>query len=722
MKHDYDLTELKKIEVRNLDFNIMPRYLYHYTDKEYEEFSLDLLDYLVGENGVAIDIGSHYGIYSLLSARKAKKVYAFEPVPENFEILKKNIQDNNFQDIITPINKAVSDKKGDVTFNMTWASDSAGFYEHPNAEVIKKITVHTNSIDQELKDVRDVEFIKIDTEGHELHVLDGLKTTLRNNKKAKMLIEFNPECLVNAGSGSRQLIDKILSMDYDIFAVHEEARYMIRVDGSVSDEDILAGELYLNFLCLPKGSWDNLLFTSHSSDIGGAEMVLFETIQALVNRKDIFIMPTVILPGYGPLLEKMKSLPISINVVPMHGWTNNKDVNGIVSAKTKADDTFAMGRIAKIFKEFQPRVAVTNTLALPWGAIVAKVFDVPHVWSIHEFGDLDHKLDFDYGFETSLRTINDLSDKVYANSNAVADHIKKYIDTSKLAVLPLNVNPPRLSEKSVPNVFSNMAELKLTICGRVSPSKGQLDAVKALVALRKSGYKAELAIIGSASEEYLKEITTYCEKNNVSQFVHILGFKENPFDYVAMGDINLTCSDNEAFGRVTVEAMLLGKPVVAANSGGSLEIIEDGKTGLLYKAHSTQDLAKKIESLTDKKKAKSIGEEGRRSAEAKYFNNYYERFYDDSQIKHAMPRRNTQLIYTDLLEGLYRAQDRKNGELEDALQKYREDISNFSDEYNKVYAAYNELEAHLAEIRGHKIVKLVDKAKSLKNKLKSRKS
>ena len=213
MKHDYDLKELKKINVRDLRFNIMPRYLYHYTDKEYEEFSLDLLDRLVKKGGTAVDIGAHYGIYSLLAAKKSKKVYAFEPVPENFEILKKNAHDNKMDSIIEPINIAVSDEKGNVEFNITWASDSAGFYEHPNAEVIRKISVETDSIDNRLKKVKDISFIKIDTEGHEIHVLNGMKKTLEQNKQATMLIEFNPECLQNAGSSTRALINKIISLN-----------------------------------------------------------------------------------------------------------------------------------------------------------------------------------------------------------------------------------------------------------------------------------------------------------------------------------------------------------------------------------------------------------------------------------------------------------------------------------------------------------------------------
>ena len=64
-----------------------------------------------------------------------------------------------------------------------------------------------------------------------------------------------------------------------------------------------------------------------------------------------------------------------------------------------------------------------------------------------------------------------------------------------------------------------------------------------------------------------------------------------------MSDISLFCSENEAFGRVVVESMSFGCPVVAANRGGVLEIIDDGYNGLLYNCGDFLDLSEKIKNL-----------------------------------------------------------------------------------------------------------------------------
>ena len=62
-------------------------------------------------------------------------------------------------------------------------------------------------------------------------------------------------------------------------------------------------------------------------------------------------------------------------------------------------------------------------------------------------------------------------------------------------------------------------------------------------------------------------------------------------------DIELVCSRNEAFGRVTLEAMLHGIPVVGSNVGGTLELIKNRETGMIYQYGDINDLANKIEVL-----------------------------------------------------------------------------------------------------------------------------
>ena len=82
--------------------------------------------------------------------------------------------------------------------------------------------------------------------------------------------------------------------------------------------------------------------------------------------------------------------------------------------------------------------------------------------------------------------------------------------------------------------------------------------------------------------------------------IKIVPFVQDVAPFYANADIALVCSRAEAFGRVTIEAMKYGLPVIAANTGASPEIIKDGETGLLYEYGNQVSLEEKIVLLTNK--------------------------------------------------------------------------------------------------------------------------
>jgi len=67
---------------------------------KYEEYETKLILKQIERNGVVVDVGANIGYYTLLMAQKAKRVYAIEPEPVNFEILKKNVEENNLKNVV----------------------------------------------------------------------------------------------------------------------------------------------------------------------------------------------------------------------------------------------------------------------------------------------------------------------------------------------------------------------------------------------------------------------------------------------------------------------------------------------------------------------------------------------------------------------------------------------------------------------------------------------
>jgi len=136
---------------------------------------------------VVIDAGANMGVFSLYAAKLgAKKVYAFEPVTGTFDILKKNIEQNNMQDIIIPVNMALGDRKGEGEISFSESGDDrASFVLSQENRNKQKIQITT--IDEFFKTER-IDFLKIDVEGYEENVLLGGKQMI---KRCKPVLSFS---------------------------------------------------------------------------------------------------------------------------------------------------------------------------------------------------------------------------------------------------------------------------------------------------------------------------------------------------------------------------------------------------------------------------------------------------------------------------------------------------------------------------------------------------
>ena len=101
--------------------------------------------------------------------------------------------------------------------------------------------------------------------------------------------------------------------------------------------------------------------------------------------------------------------------------------------------------------------------------------------------------------------------------------------------------------------------------------------------------------------------------------VKIKGFVNNVKEIFTNYNIGVVCSQNEPFGRVTVEYMLSALPIIATNSGANPELIEDGQDGLLYPYGNSEILSKRIiEIISNPDLAKSISSSAYLKAKRKF--------------------------------------------------------------------------------------------------------
>jgi FkbM family methyltransferase len=141
-----------------------------------------------------VDIGANQGIYTLIASknRNIKKIYSFEPVPENFKSLKKNIKLNSF-DKITTIKAAISsqNKNRYISFNKFHTGTSSLDLKKNNTNKLIKIkTINFKYLKKLIKHNYNL-IIKIDVEGHELVVLEQIVKSNLIIKVDYIFIEIN---------------------------------------------------------------------------------------------------------------------------------------------------------------------------------------------------------------------------------------------------------------------------------------------------------------------------------------------------------------------------------------------------------------------------------------------------------------------------------------------------------------------------------------------------
>ena len=201
----------------------------------YEELESKIMEEKIEMGNIVVDVGANIGLHTLNMARivgNTGQVFAFEPDPSNFEILKKNVKINNYRNIILE-QKAVGDKHGRTTL---YQSDHPGKHrifpqtEQAKGQVQVELTNLDNYFDFDMIDK--INFIKIDVEGLEFSVLKGMKNILKNSKKIKILFEFMPENTMEVGFTPIELLNYLTSNDFKLYCIDDKTKKLLYVSNN----------------------------------------------------------------------------------------------------------------------------------------------------------------------------------------------------------------------------------------------------------------------------------------------------------------------------------------------------------------------------------------------------------------------------------------------------------------------------------------------------------
>lgn len=353
-----------------------------------------------------------------------------------------------------------------------------------------------------------------------------------------------------------------------------------------------------------------ILYYSVATHLGGAERSLFDIVSKIEEFSHHKYEPILLLPKIGGPLHKLaQKRKINVLIIKLP-----KLILQISRKNPWKNIPFIIFGIPQLLIYFfilfitilriKPGVIHSTGLKCHLLAVPIGVFiDVKIIW---HFRDILKK-----GTIKKLFSWFGKSKSIYfvANSFATA----RSIETSKPIEVIYNgidsknflKNPNKIYHKK----WNIPQELPIIgIIGVFARWKGQFEFIKMAQILIKNNIKAHFVLIGDEIYDTLsdrgirKELENLVCELNVSPYVHFWGYELDNVKAINGLDLLVHASiEPEPFGRVIVEAMALEIPVVASRGGGVVELIEDGRTGLLHEPGNVAHLACQVSRVLDEK-------------------------------------------------------------------------------------------------------------------------
>ncbi len=283
-------------------------------------------------------------------------------------------------------------------------------------------------------------------------------------------------------------------------------------------------------------------------------------------------------------------------------------------------------RLIKLIKKYNVNIIHARSRAPAWSAYWAsKVSEIPFITTFHGTYGTENL------FKKKYNSVMVKGDYVIAISKFIKMHIKKeYNKVDNVFVIPRGINenifsPEKVSAERIISAAKKMKtdEFQKTILmpGRLTSWKGHEIAIRSLSLIKEHNIK--LVILGDLQKRfkykrYLENLVFHLGLNNKVLFLEET--RDLP-SFMMLADLVISCSTKpEAFGRTILEAQAMGRPVLAFNHGGSVELINENKNGILSPALDIDIFAENIlKSLSlSMKDRKKISKESVEKVNSKY--------------------------------------------------------------------------------------------------------
>ncbi len=329
---------------------------------------------------------------------------------------------------------------------------------------------------------------------------------------------------------------------------------------------------------LPKKKQLNIAFFTHYDSLYGANRSLINLVEGLINKN---YKPFLIAHRKGAVTDyfESKGFPTFVHRFP---WLFSAEQITVDETLSRLNNTLlSLESLSSQLKEWKIDLVYSNSSVMDIGLLAAKLIGKPHIWHLREYGDLDYKIKPDIGRSLFRRILCCSEGLIFISKSLESYILPNYKHPCSKVIYNGVATEAFLYEicKNSKKKLKNKVDT-FSLVGLVNGSKGQDVAITAFSKVIQKHPKAKLIIAGGGR---LKELKTLINNLNLSDNVFLLGEVPDPFGIFLNTDVALMCSQNEAMGRVTAEAMACSCPVIGFNGGATPELIKHGYNGLLYR-------------------------------------------------------------------------------------------------------------------------------------------
>jgi glycosyltransferase involved in cell wall biosynthesis len=350
-----------------------------------------------------------------------------------------------------------------------------------------------------------------------------------------------------------------------------------------------------------------ILYVHGVEAIGGAERDLISVLKTLDRHK---WEPHVVCPGTGPFREQLQTIAVPTHALSLPPWRKPLAVFQRRSA---------VGRLEILVNQLDPAMVHVNDI---WWvphtvrAVASRTSNpVPIVAHVRQEIEPAKVRRYELDRVEAVIAISRQIEESLIAGGVSARKVRTLYSGIDLSKRPLTHDGQAIRQMiGLPN-----GAVLLGTVANLFPRKGYEVMLRALPAIVRAIPTVHYVIVGSDDHNYADRLKRLAHELKIADRVHIVGFQDPVQPFLAALDLYVHPALMEGFGIAVVEAMAMGKAVVATTTGGLPEVVAQGETGLLVPPGDAESLAAAVVSLLeDRARREQMGICGRARAQERF--------------------------------------------------------------------------------------------------------